>query len=208
MHREIAAFIATWHDKPWKGGCRWALPVVPPPSTISWLRPRKEIVEHSDLASIDRTRHEQTSSFPFDTDDENSLPKSLRKSSKRWENTLKAHPNTHTHTDNHWIRAWKKKRNPLSPHQKFKHFNTEFELHILQWNDLESSRSRVARAKYGSENQWKSSAGGWQVEVSARYVAFDNFRCKFGYRLPRRREKVTLDSCVANSTSLKVLRIT
>lgn len=39
-------------------------------------------------------------------------------------------------TPSHRIRAWNKKGNPLLPHQKFKH-STEFELHILQWHDLE-----------------------------------------------------------------------
>lgn len=52
--------------------------------------------------------------------------------------------NTPTHT--RAIRAWKRREFPQLPHQKFKHF-TELESYILQWNDLELSRSRIDSKK-------------------------------------------------------------
>lgn len=141
-------------------------PVVPPHSTISWLTIEKKL-------SSSVNRHKQSSSFPFDTNDENFLRKVSEKVQSAGKTRWK-HRHTHPHTDNHWIRAWKKKRNPLSPHQKFKHFNTEFELHILQWNDLESSRSRFGRAKDGSENQWKSSAGDDKWKFLLKYFGVNS----------------------------------
>lgn len=52
-----------------------------------------------------------------------------------------------TPTQTRAIRAWKRREFPQLPHQKFKHF-AELELHILQWNDLELSRSRVDSKKF------------------------------------------------------------
>lgn len=49
--------------------------------------------------------------------------------------TPKAHRNQHIQSVTGFERG--KEGKSSSPHQKFKHFNTELELHILQWNDLE-----------------------------------------------------------------------